>query len=285
MTWKLPHNRAEQFYTGAIFPSLVGADNFRSFDKFVALLGGFEVPPLRTGEDCNFQFFTEYSLRKALVKADQSRFEDAPTTGETPDIVMVINGVSRRVMSIIEGKMYSPATSSDLRTQMTKQAELMGYMAQKLKIDAIWHGALLAKTHAASMHQLGFPVLTWEQIVDVYEPIVGGDHYFLGELKSALKRFDHMVGASGAGDGYGKNAEDHLTGAEILRQFKSDTLEFGVMGRNLGLHGKWLNADLATGTWKTQRYEVNTAETPPNRNWFSVAEFVARLREANQLEE
>lgn len=275
--WKLPHNRAEQYYTGAIFPSLVGVNNFKHFETFVSLLGGFEVPSLRLGTDRNFQFLTEYSLRKALIKADQSRFEEAPTTGETPDIVMVINGEARRVMIIIEGKMYSPARSSDLRAQMEKQAELMGYMASKLGIDAIWHGALLAKSHAASMQHLGYPVLTWEQLVTAYEPIVGSDHYFLGELKTALMEFDHMVGVSGAGDTYGKNAEAYLTGAEILNRFMANTLTFGVMGRNLGLHGKWLNSDLASGAWKTQKYEVNSAEVPPNRNWFTIAAFVARL--------
>ncbi len=70
MTWKLPHNRSEQFYTGAIFPSLIGTNNFENFDSFIQLLGGFDVPPLKTGADCNFQFLTEYSLRKALIKAD-----------------------------------------------------------------------------------------------------------------------------------------------------------------------------------------------------------------------
>ncbi len=192
---------------------------------------------------------------------------------------MVVNGEARRVMIIIEGKMYSPATCSQLRNQMEKQAELMGYMATKLHIDAIWHGALLASSHAQAMEGLGFPVLTWEQVAAAYEPVVGADHYFLSELKTALRDFDHMVGSSGHADSFGKNAESHLSGAEILRRFNANELSFGVMGRNRGLYGPTLSADLANGDWRDQKYEVSTAETPPNRNWFTIAEFVARLDE------
>ncbi|MBA2660872.1 MAG: hypothetical protein H0U74_01140 [Bradymonadaceae bacterium] len=116
--WMLPRNRSEQYYTATIFPMLVAGDNFRRFQAFANLLTGIVVPPLSLDPEPNFQFYTEFSLRKALIGDARQRFADAPTGGDTPDIVILIDGVDQRVLIVLEGKMYSPSTKMDLLRQM-----------------------------------------------------------------------------------------------------------------------------------------------------------------------
>jgi hypothetical protein len=51
------------------------------------------------------------------------------------------------------------------------------------------------------------------------------------------------------------------------------------MGRKGGLDGAELAKDIASGTWRTQLYECSSKPVQ-NKNWFTVAEFVARLAAA-----
>ena len=50
------------------------------------------------------------------------------------------------------------------------------------------------------------------------------------------------------------------------------------MGRQGGLGGDLLDADIASGSWRTHTYEVSRQETPANGNWFTIEEFRGRLR-------
>jgi hypothetical protein len=48
------------------------------------------------------------------------------------------------------------------------------------------------------------------------------------------------------------------------------------MGRQGGLNGAELAKDIASGTWCGQLYECSSKPVQ-NKNWFTVAEFVARI--------
>jgi len=76
---------------------------------------------------------------------------------------------------------------------------------------------------------------------------------------------------------FGKNKDDDMTGSEILAEYKRGERFF--VGRNLGLHGKILRNDVATGKWKTHMYEVNKKSKilPATRNWFTVEDFIKKI--------
>ncbi len=56
------------------------------------------------------------------------------------------------------------------------------------------------------------------------------------------------------------------------------------MGRNRGLDGPDLRADLESGEWRTRKYEVNRAAVPPNQNWFLIADFVTAIGRCDESE-
>ena len=73
----------------------------------------------------------------------------------------------------------------------------------------------------------------------------------------------------------GQNNDGHKTGNALLAESKRGALMF--VGRQGGLKGKDLKDDVDSGRWEKQLYETSMAETKPNRNWFSLEEFVAAV--------
>lgn len=80
---------------------------------------------------------------------------------------------------------------------------------------------------------------------------------------------------------FGRNNEaGHATGMELLAAFERGERFFVGRGKG-GLGGTLFAQDIATGGWRTQKYETNRVATiPPNANWFSLADFVRRVRDA-----
>ena len=72
---------------------------------------------------------------------------------------------------------------------------------------------------------------------------------------------------------FGKNADGLMTGLEIVEQHAAGELAYTHMGRKGGLKGAKLAADLATGTWRSQPYEVRVdpIDAP---NWFPITQFI-----------
>lgn len=75
---------------------------------------------------------------------------------------------------------------------------------------------------------------------------------------------------------WGSNAETKLTGAVIYEHHRAGALTTPWMGRQGGLNGAELTKDITSGGWRTQLYECSSKPVQ-NRNWFTVAEFVARI--------
>jgi len=84
-------------------------------------------------------------------------------------------------------------------------------------------------------------------------------------------------GTSSTWDSAGRNADAKLSGQQIYNRYKSGSLEYTFMGRTGGREGSELIADLATGRWRTQQYEVRIERISGNRNWFSVRSFVGGI--------
>ncbi|MEX1046179.1 MAG: hypothetical protein WD757_06840 [Actinomycetota bacterium] len=309
MRTELPLNRKERYFTGTVFPMIVGAEGFRHFHRFLDLLPGIapitatrerEAAEQRTPEEqrrrrftweagdtrivrdwsvdfspaqTNVQFFTEYGLLESIfTDADRLRFPVAPSARDTPDIVILIDGPPK-ILIALEGKMYDSLTTEALVEQMDRQRTIvLDVIASALEIapaDVI-HTALIPRGLAERLPGFPYPVITWEQIHDAFTDGREED-YFLAVLRLATESYSDLVGKRLT---FGRNADHHMKGRAIYESFKAGTLEFPTMGRQLGLNGDELREDIESGRWTEQTYEVSRRPDPANRNWFLVSDFV-----------
>jgi len=126
--------------------------------------------------------------------------------------------------------------------------------------------ALLPGAYAADL-TLSHPVVTWEQVLSAYSDLAD-DHWYQ-VLATAMARYDALKSTFDAGDAL------RMTGAEIFEQGADDSFEFKWVGRRGGLNGQKFEHDLASGSWRSQPYEVrNNPPAPGNPNWMTLADFL-----------
>lgn len=272
----LPLNRKERFFTGTVLPMVVASDGLATLGLFLRLCGldvQTDTPGSLSG-DLGIQFFTEYNLMESVkTTADHARWPDLPVGGDTPDIV--IAGPDWLVA--VEAKMYDRPSTADLRGQLERQGALLDYISGILHIERsrTRHVALLPR--GLSVGELPVPVVTWEQVADAYQGIA--PVYWHALLRVSLLRYEELVTED---IGFGKNADAHLTGAEIVQRHADGTLEFTYVGRWLGSSGKHFQADLVDDRWRERIYEVRREtriyevrrETIVSHNWFPISEFI-----------
>ena len=73
---------------------------------------------------------------------------------------------------------------------------------------------------------------------------------------------------------WGANADATMTGADILATHADDDLVHTYIGRPDGPYGIRMREDLATGRWRTQRYEVRH-EPRTAANWVPISELIS----------
>ena len=270
----LPMNRKERFFTGTVLPMIICADDFAHFDRFTALIEGYRPQPLDWHPaTTNVQLFTEYSLVESIIGPARARFPAPPSTKDTPDVMILIGGKAGTLIAL-EAKMYHRPTAADLATQMDAQAKICEYLRTELGLARVHHLALVPQSLADELGPQPFQVLSWEHVLHAFASARGED-YFTGVLRIALESYDELASA-GSMASFGANNQGYMTGAEIVRLHAAGAGP-AVMGRNRGLGGPVVAEDLATGRWRSQRYETRAEGPPPNRNWFWVREFCARL--------
>lgn len=71
-----------------------------------------------------------------------------------------------------------------------------------------------------------------------------------------------------------------MTGEEIKRRVQEKDRPPLWVGRNGGLSGKTLAADVSSGSWREQEYEIRFAGQLPPKNWFPAAEFVKAVADS-----
>ncbi|WP_438029798.1 hypothetical protein [Sorangium sp. So ce233] len=271
----LPFNRKERYFTGTVLPMLVCAGDFAHFGRLTELvgLGRIDVDARPTSADV--QFFTEYSFVESVVGEAKARFPGAPVKKDTPDVLIYIAG-PRRALIAIEAKMYDRPTTAALNEQLAAQAELVRYIAARLDLDAatIAHVALLPAALASEVGELLVTTVTWERLLETYADVA--PPYFLEVLRVALARYEQLVAPRPT---WGANTETKLAGAELYERHHAGSLTTPWMGRQGGLDGAELTKDIASGTWRSQLYECSS-KAVSNRNWFTVAAFVARIDSA-----
>jgi len=276
MATGLPMNRKERFFTGTVFPMIVCAEDFRYFPRLTEVIPG--CPPLEVDpspETGNVQFFTEYGLAESIYGRIANRFPEAPRSRDTPDILVYIS-YSEPILLAFEGKMYDNPTGAALAQQMARQrTRILDYLRPHLGVveERVQHLALIPGRLAEALGDFGYPVLTWES---VYQAFRRGreEDFWLAMLRLALASYEDLAAAPAT---YGRNAEARLTGLEIYEGSGTDGFGFVVMGRDQGFLGESLREDLASGRWRTQRYEVSSVDRPPNRNWFLIEDFIREI--------
>jgi hypothetical protein len=268
----LPFNRKERFFTGTVFPMLVCAGDFAHFGRLTELVGLGRIDVDARPGSANLQFFTEYSFVESVVGEAKARFPGAPTRKDTPDVLIHIAG-PRRLLIAIEAKMYDRPTVADLNDQLNAQGALVRYIAGRLDVEAggIAHVALLPAALASELGKLVVPTATWERLLETYADVA--PPYFLEMLRVALARYDKLVSPRPT---WGMNAEMKLLGADVYERHHAGSLTTPWIGRQGGLSGTELSNDIASGTWRRQLYECSSKPVP-NKNWFTVADFVARI--------
>lgn len=271
----LPLNRKERFYTATILPCIICHQNFQHINLFFKLIKRFPQNLIIQPDSFqnNIQFLTEYSLKESANFSGKT-FIELPSTKDTPDLVILITKPELYLI-VIEAKMFSSATIDKFKEQIEAQEKIIECIQTNLEIknENIFHLGLVPKNYFSTNIQTKCQILYWEDIIDAYQKNLNGN-YFFETLKLALNNYSILNSNSkGAFVNFGQNKEDKLTGLEILNLNKSGKAFF--VGRNRGLNGIELIKDRDSGGWKTFKYEVNfTKKTPPNRNWFSVKEFV-----------
>ncbi len=263
----LPLNRKEQYYTATVLPMIIASDGFAHIHRFFRLCG-LELSPSGSREaNPGFQFFSEYNLAESLRPSDLERFPNAPTSHDTPDLMFV----GPDWMLAVEAKVFHDPSPEALDAQLGRQRKIIDYLADALGIaaDRVHHVLLLPSGLEAT--GVSAPVVTWEAVVEGYRVV--GPKYWVLLLHDALERYDQLKSVSAP---RGQNNDAYLTGAQIVAGAKAGTLGFTFMGRNRGLDGPELAKDIATGAWRTQRYEVRE-EPLEARNWFAIAAFLQKL--------
>lgn len=235
------------------------------------------------------QVFSEYGYWESIHPLPDTDPE-APTIRDTPDLVLFVPGPPRRLLVLIEAKLYHRPSRAALGEQLAAQAGLLTHLADRLQVPADGRAQLLLvpeqligelglDTDQPSLP--GWPqviVRTWQELLHAYRPVAPA--YWVEVLALALDRYPQLRSQRPAP---AANAWALVTGAELLAGYDAGTLASGSwVGRGGGASGRLLDEDLASGAWRDRAYEWSGAPTAPNRNWLSLSEFAQRVAAATQ---
>jgi len=266
-------NRDEHFFTGTIFPMLVCRNNFQHIDEFLTLIN--MDCKIASPSPENIKFYAEYNLNTSVFGSARSYFEEDAKFTLSIDILFLLRCDDGYVkMVAIEAKMFDKPSASSLRKQMEKQQEQLTMVCKDdTQLQMV---ALIPEQQYVNVQQefddrnTDFQVITWKMIYEAYEKLFPDD-YFVKELKFAIDRYCELVSCPS-----GK-----LTGLCIYRH--AQELKGLMIGRHKGL-GELQN-DIVSGDWKCREYEINhSGEKIGELNWFSVEQFVEKLREHGSID-
>src|SRR5271166_663280 len=179
-TW-LPMNRKERYFTGTVLPMIVCSDNFSNFGKFLALIDTtYDAAEWESNQI--IQFFTECNLRESIfTPEDRNRFaNNVPETGHTPDVMILFRRRHRRLLVVIEAKMFDNVTLREMGEQLKLQRQnVLSKLIEPLQLtwDDIIQVALIPTAFVANRQSdkwhdsLGeqVRVVTWEQLISTYK--------------------------------------------------------------------------------------------------------------------
>lgn len=268
----LPLNRSETFYTATVLPMLVCAENFRYFGRLTELAGIGEFGHGPRDESAAIEFFTDYEFVDSLIGPAKQRFANAPREhNATSAVALMVQ--PRKALLAIQARMFERPDPEKFQDLITSQQTLFDFVAGKLGIPPsdVAHVVLLPARFAADNLSLGIPVITWEQVLAAFGEV--GPRYYTDVLRLALRRHDELVRRPRRSD----SPATRLSGLDLYEQYRDGTLAAPWMEREGGLLGAKLQDDIDSKVWRTQHYECRNRHLRGNLNWFTVADFVARV--------
>ena len=230
------------------------------------------------------QVFSEYGYWESIHPLPDTD-PDAPATRDTPDLVLFLVGPSRRLLVLIEAKLYHRPSRAALGEQLSAQAGLLTHLADRLQVPPGGRAQLVLLPEQLT-GELGLVrgepsppdwprviVRTWQELLQAYRPVAPA--YWVDVLALALDRYPQLRSKRPAP---GANAWALVTGAELLAGYEAGTLAAGSwVGRGGGASGRLLDEDLASGAWRDRAYEWSGASAAPNRNWLSLRQFAQQV--------
>lgn len=265
-----PFNREERFFTGTILSLLASGNDFRDL-KYITDIMAPELglaPEYSAGKK-NVLFYTEYNLKKSRYISGEALAIADDVDGDTPDVLFYVSDDKVTYLFAIEVKMYHKPTFDNLVMQMQRQKVILNRLAEVggIKPEHIFHNALIPAKQA-KQHPNTLPIITWEQLLDVYSR-VSANAYAIDVLKYGLEQYDKLVATQTSGK---SNSTETLLGLDIFKNHKSIGIKH--VGCGGGLKGERFVRFATTEKWRYNKFQVTTSEACPNSNWFTIEEFL-----------
>jgi hypothetical protein len=209
--------RSERYFTATLLPAVLFHNNLDGVRSFTDLVeqkatternqSGERVKPKGT---VNYDFqdvevITEFHIARDLTFARlppedanaEASEEDEPKK-DAPDVVIVAG----RELVVCEGKFFSDFTVQELNKQLCSQrVQVKLLFGKKLlfenrqKIRAYRHVAIVPFVPTIEID--ADVVLTWNDIRNLAETLLGKDHYVTVRLRKAVERYEELLRVPG----------------------------------------------------------------------------------------
>lgn len=194
---------------------------------------------------------------------DYTKHFQMPLTGFSPKRTFDLALFSDNAIFIIEAKAqqgHSPSQVTSFTTDLMQVQNLT-------KVPFVYLVSLTSSKYKIpqGLRNMFNAHITWSEIAEIYQ----NDDIF--------KRADDIYEERQPFSNSGKNKTGDKTGLEILQAHQEG--KWMWIGRESNIEG--FKQDIKEASWKNKRYEINTeSDVPPNRNWFSLDNFINALRES-----
>lgn len=277
MTIRFDHiNRSERYYTSTLLPAVLFHGNLRGLRGFVDLVSRECSPRPSVAPDfTDPEISTELHIARDLDFAVRRGEAQVADTGDTdgrrdaPDLVLILGSL----MIVVEAKFFSTINETLLRDQLTSQREQVRRIEQaRPEINEVVHVALLPKSiDLIDLQGACRGVITWDQIAELADKVMGSSHYVAKVLRQAVTRYSQL-GTSGNSSVPNFDDVVNLESALELCRAIGASLEVGFVG-GIGVLNNTPVSTLKARQWKLRDPEVNKGKVN-ERNWISGDEFV-----------
>jgi hypothetical protein len=198
--------RSERYFTATLLPAVLFHNNLEGVQHFVELVdneaksernSSGEPSEMGAPEYGNFrdvEVITEFHIARDLtfaglrLEANVGPSEEGATERrDAPDVVIVAG----RELVVCEGKFFSNFNAENLNKQLRSQrCQVHHLLLNRQQIRAYRHVAIVPERFDEPTAIDADVVLTWDDIRELAEKLMGCDHYVTVRLREAAKRYE-----------------------------------------------------------------------------------------------
>jgi hypothetical protein len=294
--------RTEKYYTATLLPLILFHNEFEGLRRFLEMLDGRGVKaidarsidsPSEEKKRVRLWYGDRVVDPEIITEMDVIRdvkfygvrllprlkgFEQKPTgTAERsrPDVVIIVDGL----FMVIEAKFFQNTSTAKIKQQILEQQDVIrialnlpGY-----SFDRYCHVFLSARTDLKAPEISCQACLSWQEIRNLAEQVLGEDHYVTQRLWKALRLYARVTKPSGK-KGI-KNYISKLTLSVIIQMCRTegDSIEVGYYGGRERL----LKADNESLRKYRFKWDKRATPIPPKlpQNWIRGDEFLEILKD------